>query len=62
MLQLSNGTRWALRIGTAVTLAFIYVPLVVIGIYAFNESRSQAWPPRSPEASSSESGIRSKPA
>jgi putative spermidine/putrescine transport system permease protein len=44
MLHLSNGTRWALRIGTAITLTFIYVPLIVIGIYAFNESRSQAWP------------------
>ena len=44
MLQLSNGTRWALRIGTAITLAFIYIPLLVIGIYAFNESRSQSWP------------------
>jgi putative spermidine/putrescine transport system permease protein len=44
MLQLSNGTRWALRIGTAITLTFIYVPLIVIGIYAFNSSRSQSWP------------------
>ena len=44
MLHLSNGTRWALRIGTAITLAFIYVPLIVIAIYAFNESRSQSWP------------------
>jgi len=44
MLQLSNGTRWALRIGTAITLSFIYVPLIVIGIYAFNSSRSQSWP------------------
>ena len=44
MLHLSNGTRWALRIGTAITLTFIYVPLVVIAIYAFNESRSQSWP------------------
>ena len=43
-MHLSSGTRWALRIGTAITLAFIYVPLVVIVIYAFNESRSQAWP------------------
>jgi putative spermidine/putrescine transport system permease protein len=43
-MHLSNGTRWALRIGTGVTLAFIYVPLVVIAIYAFNQSRSQAWP------------------
>jgi putative spermidine/putrescine transport system permease protein len=44
MLHLSNGTRWALRIGTAITLAFIYVPLFVIGLYAFNESKSQTWP------------------
>jgi putative spermidine/putrescine transport system permease protein len=43
-MHISNGMRWVLRIGTAITLAFIYVPLVVIGIYAFNESRSQVWP------------------
>jgi putative spermidine/putrescine transport system permease protein len=43
-MHISNGMRWVLRIGTAITLAFIYVPLVVIAIYAFNESRSQAWP------------------
>jgi putative spermidine/putrescine transport system permease protein len=36
--------RWMLRIGTAITLAFIYIPLIVIAIYAFNRSRSQAWP------------------
>jgi putative spermidine/putrescine transport system permease protein len=33
-----------LRIGTAFTLAFLYVPLVIIGIYAFNPKRSQTWP------------------
>src|SRR4029450_3898841 len=43
-MHISNGMRWVLRIGTAITLAFIYIPLVVIAIYAFNESRSQAWP------------------
>ena len=43
-MHLSNGMRWVLRVGTLVTLAFIYVPLIVIAIYAFNESRSQAWP------------------
>jgi putative spermidine/putrescine transport system permease protein len=43
-MYLSNGTRWVLRIGTGVTLAFIYVPLLVILLYAFNESRSQRWP------------------
>src|SRR5215210_2847954 len=43
-MHISSGMRWVLRIGTAVTLAFIYIPLIVIAIYAFNESRSQAWP------------------
>jgi putative spermidine/putrescine transport system permease protein len=43
-MHLSNGTRWMLRIGTGITLAFIYIPLIVIAIYAFNESRSQSWP------------------
>jgi putative spermidine/putrescine transport system permease protein len=36
--------RWVLRIGTGLALAFIYIPLIVIAIYAFNESKSQAWP------------------
>ena len=44
LMHISNGVRWVLRIGTAITLAFIYVPLIVIAIYAFNKSRSQAWP------------------
>jgi putative spermidine/putrescine transport system permease protein len=43
-MHVSSGMRWVLRIGTAVALAFIYVPLIVIAIYAFNQSRSQAWP------------------
>ncbi len=43
-MHISGGMRWVLRLGTAVTLAFIYIPLIVIVIYAFNESRSQAWP------------------
>jgi putative spermidine/putrescine transport system permease protein len=33
-----------LRIGTGITLAFIYVPLLVIALYAFNERRIQTWP------------------
>jgi putative spermidine/putrescine transport system permease protein len=45
MLHLSKGARWALRIGTAITLAFIYVPLIVIAIYAFNSSNLLEWPP-----------------
>ena len=43
-MHISHGMRWVLRIGTAFTLAFIYIPIMVIAIYAFNESRSQAWP------------------
>ena len=30
LMHLSNGTRWLLRIGTGITLAFIYIPLIVI--------------------------------
>jgi putative spermidine/putrescine transport system permease protein len=40
----SPATRVLLRIGTAVTLAFIYVPLFVIAFYAFNENISLTWP------------------
>ena len=34
-----------LRIAVGAALAFIYVPLIVIAIYAFNASTSVAWPP-----------------
>ena len=40
----SQTTRWLLRLGAGLTLAFIYVPLFVIAIYAFNENISQTWP------------------
>jgi putative spermidine/putrescine transport system permease protein len=33
-----------LRVGVGATLAFIYFPLIVIGVYAFNENISQTWP------------------
>jgi putative spermidine/putrescine transport system permease protein len=33
-----------LRLGALATLAFIYVPLVVIGLYAFNANVTQGWP------------------
>jgi putative spermidine/putrescine transport system permease protein len=33
-----------LRLATAATLAFIYLPLLVIGLYAFNEDITQGWP------------------
>lgn len=44
-MRLSRGPRLALRGGVVLTLAFIYVPLLVILLYAFNESRLLQWPP-----------------
>ena len=41
----SRGTRIALRLATIFVLAFLYLPLVILVIYAFNESRIQSWPP-----------------
>ncbi len=40
-----RGAKLVVRIGAAFTLAFLYVPLLVVFIYAFNESVAQAWPP-----------------
>jgi len=40
----SRLTRSLLRLGTGVTLAFIYLPLILIGFYAFNRSVTQSWP------------------
>src|SRR3954469_18455895 len=37
--------RVALRVATIGVLAFIYLPIVVLAIYAFNASRIQVWPP-----------------
>jgi putative spermidine/putrescine transport system permease protein len=44
-MSLTRRSRMALRAAVAVTLAFIYVPLIVVGIYAFNSSNILAWPP-----------------
>jgi putative spermidine/putrescine transport system permease protein len=44
-MTLGRGTRLALRIATAIVLVFIYVPLTLVVIYAFNESGTSAWPP-----------------
>ena len=43
-MTLSRRARILLRLGTGLTLAFIYVPLALIILYAFNESRIQTWP------------------
>jgi putative spermidine/putrescine transport system permease protein len=44
-MRVSPGARWSLRLGSLVTLAFLYTPLLVIAIYAFNTTRVQEWPP-----------------
>src|SRR5439155_18226513 len=41
----STTARWLLRIATWVVLAFLYVPLVVIMVYAFANTRGGTWPP-----------------
>jgi putative spermidine/putrescine transport system permease protein len=40
----SRLTRVLLRLGAGVTLVFIYLPLILIGIYAFNRNVTQEWP------------------
>ena len=41
---LSPATRLVLRVLSALTLLFIWIPLVIVGLYAFNDSRVQSWP------------------
>jgi putative spermidine/putrescine transport system permease protein len=43
----STWAKIGLRVATGLTLAFIYVPLAVIALYAFNETRTQTWPIKS---------------
>jgi putative spermidine/putrescine transport system permease protein len=40
----SRSGRILLRLGALATLAFIYAPLAVIALYAFNENVTQSWP------------------
>ena len=40
----SRLSRWLLRGATGATLAFIYLPLAVIVLYAFNPRRTLVWP------------------
>ncbi len=43
-MAISPAMRTLLRVLTGLTLAFLYVPLLVIALYAFNDRRVQAWP------------------
>jgi putative spermidine/putrescine transport system permease protein len=40
----TGRTRWALRVWVALVLAFLYLPIGIICLYAFNESIIQTWP------------------
>src|SRR5215472_4890536 len=40
----SRATRIGLWIWTGLVLAFLWIPLVLIGVYAFNTSNVQSWP------------------
>lgn len=40
----TTGTRVALRLWAALVTAFLWVPLLIIGLYAFNSSNVQSWP------------------
>jgi putative spermidine/putrescine transport system permease protein len=44
-MRLSGRSQNLLRVGVGITLAFIYVPLIIIAIYAFSSSRVLEWPP-----------------
>src|SRR5204863_667201 len=40
----SRGTRWALGGWTALVVLFLWAPLALIMVYAFNKSNVQSWP------------------
>ena len=44
-MRLSRRSALTLRIAVAIGLAFIYIPLIVVFIYAFNASNILEWPP-----------------
>jgi putative spermidine/putrescine transport system permease protein len=46
-MRLSRRSEALLRLFVGLGMAFIYLPLVVIGIYAFNSSKILEWPPPS---------------
>jgi putative spermidine/putrescine transport system permease protein len=39
-----RSTRIALAVWSALVIAFLWIPLVIIGLYAFNSSNIQGWP------------------
>jgi putative spermidine/putrescine transport system permease protein len=43
-MLLPRGLRIALRVASALTLAFIYLPIAIIVLYSFNTARVATWP------------------
>ena len=41
----SRTVRILLRVAAGLVLAFLYVPLAIVVVYAFNKARIQSWPP-----------------
>src|SRR5262245_19395981 len=44
-MTLTRRSTNLLRLAVGLGLAFIYIPLIVLGIYAFNDSKILEWPP-----------------
>ncbi len=44
-MRLSKRSRILLRVSVGAGLAFIYIPLFVLAVYAFNSSKILEWPP-----------------
>ena len=40
-----RAARVGLRLATGLVLAFVYLPLTIVVLYAFNKSGTNAWPP-----------------
>jgi putative spermidine/putrescine transport system permease protein len=45
-MQLSRTSRWSLRSITYLTIALVYLPLVIILVLSFNDSNALVWPPK----------------
>ena len=41
----SRLARIVIKVGTGITLVFLYGPLAILGLYAFNKGITRAWPP-----------------
>src|SRR5213596_2256597 len=44
-MEFPRAVRVFLRAGAALTMVFLYTPLLIVFIYAFNKTRVQRWPP-----------------